>query len=119
MAFSISKAYCVPSLVHLEIPGAHFKIDERDNQVNMIQRSGGHVRVRQPIKKKYLVNQEQIELIVGNYETYKANNEIDKYLRAISYKIKLYKENDPREEEEESEVEEDEEQDIGGDDNDL
>ena len=42
-----------------------------------------------------------------------------KYLRAISYKIKLYKENDPRDEEEESEVEEDEEQDIGGDDNDL
>ena len=38
----------------------HIKIDERENQVNMIQRSGGHVRVRQPIKKKYLVYQEPI-----------------------------------------------------------
>ena len=55
----------------------------------------------------------------GNYETYKANNEIDKYLRAISYKIKLYKESDPREEEEKNELEEDEEQYIGGDENDL
>ena len=36
------------------------------------------------------MNQFQIEYIVNNYEEYKNNNEIDLYLRAISYKMKLY-----------------------------
>ena len=40
--------------------------------------------------KKYIDAQRQIENIVRQYEDYKATHEVDKYLRAISYKIKRY-----------------------------
>lgn len=80
----------------------HLQLDQKQKEVMMIQLGAGHTRVRYPIKGRYRKNQEQIEVIVGNYETYKTENNIMQYLRAISFKIKLTSE-DPEQQEEQEE----------------
>lgn len=81
----------------------HIRKDQRENEVMMIQLNTGHTRIRYPVKGKYKRNQEQIEVIVGNYEQYKESNNIHQYLKAISYKIKLNAENTEIEQEEQEE----------------
>lgn len=63
----------------------------------MIQLGAGHTRIRYPTKGKYKRNQQQIEVIVGSYENYKHENNIMQYLKSISYKNKLYAEEEVEE----------------------
>lgn len=65
----------------------HLQRDQNENEICIIQLEAGHTRVRYPIKPKYKKNQDQIEIIVGNYETFKEENNIMNYLKNISYKI--------------------------------
>lgn len=44
---------------------------------------------KNPIKGTYRKNPEQIERIVNNYQNYKSNGQVIRYLEAIAYKIKL------------------------------
>ena len=81
----------------------HIQKDENENETLMIQLNAGHTRIRYPIKGKYLRNQRQIEIIVGNYNTYKTEGNVLEYLKAISYKIKLYAEDDENEIDDENE----------------
>lgn len=43
----------------------HIKADQADNEALIIQLEGGHTKIRHPIKKRYLLNQSQVEAIVG------------------------------------------------------
>lgn len=67
----------------------NLKKDQNDNQTMMIQLSAGHTRVRHPIKASIRRNQEMIERIVENYQTYKDDDNVLTYLKAIGYKLKL------------------------------
>lgn len=71
--------------------------DQHDNNLLINQLLGGHVGVRHPIKKSYMLNMRHVEQIVRNYNDYKDRGEIDRYLRAISYRLKLYPEEIPQE----------------------
>lgn len=63
--------------------------DENENQVIITQLDGGHTRVRHPVRGSVKRNQEQVEVIVGNYQNYKSEDNIVTYLLAIGYKLKL------------------------------
>ena len=52
-------------------------------------RGGGYRRIRDPVNKKCISNQRQIEEIAGHYETYKQEGNILGYLRAIGYRYHL------------------------------
>lgn len=67
----------------------HLKKDENENQVMMTQLLAGHTRIRHAVKGVVKRNQEQIEIIVGNYATYKEEENVLTYLKAIGYKLKL------------------------------
>ena len=64
--------------------------DQKDNAVAIEQLAAGHTRIRKPLSKKYLQNQQQIKRIVENYDNYLQQDQVVQYLKAISYKIKLY-----------------------------
>lgn len=64
------------------------KRDQRDNELLMVQLSGGHRNVKHPIRPSFLENQRFIEAIVGNYPDYESRNDIRTYLKAIAYRIK-------------------------------
>lgn len=64
------------------------KRDHRDNELLMVQLSGGHRNVKHPIRPSFLENQCYIEAIVDNYSVYVARNDIKTYLKAIAYRIK-------------------------------
>lgn len=64
--------------------------DQQENEICILQLEAGHTRVRYPIKPQYKKNQEQIEVIVGNYENFKNEGNVMQYLKNISYRIKLY-----------------------------
>lgn len=66
------------------------KKDQRDNEILLLQLAGGHRQIKYPIRKSYIMNQRQIESIVDQYQEYAQNNNIDLYLRSISYRMKLY-----------------------------
>lgn len=66
----------------------YLKKDQRDNEVIILQLRAGHRNIKHPIKKRNIINSEQIERIVAQYERYKANNDIKTYLRTIGYKLK-------------------------------
>ena len=57
----------------------------------------GHMAIRHLIKKSYVINSRQIEEMVRNYNAYRENGDIDRYLRGISYRLKLYAEEVPGE----------------------
>lgn len=78
----------------------HLQKDQHNNEVCITQLSAGHTRTKYPIKGKYKRNQEMIETIVGNYNTYKDDNNTFQYLRAIAYKIKLHATEENEEEDE-------------------
>lgn len=67
----------------------NLKKDENENNVQMTQLMAGHTRIRYPVKGQYKRNQHQIEQIVSNYNTYKAEGNVLTYLLAISFKLKL------------------------------
>lgn len=67
----------------------NLKKDENENNVQMTQLMAGHTRIRYPVKRQYKRNQHQIEQIVSNYNTYKAEGNVLTYLLAISFKLKL------------------------------
>lgn len=62
--------------------------EQRDNNQQFVQISGGHRRIRHPADPTYLNQQVFIERIVDNYEQYKQNGQIFVYLRAIAYRLK-------------------------------
>lgn len=78
----------------------HIRIDQRDNEIIMQQLIGGHTRIKHPIKKKYIEAHDRITNIVALYDDYKNSHEIDKYLRAISFNVKRYEDEQPDGEEE-------------------
>jgi hypothetical protein len=49
--------------------------NQRENEVMIIQLTGGHVNVRRSLKKKYIAHQLKIEQLAQNYEQYKTNHE--------------------------------------------
>lgn len=67
----------------------HVLKDQNENEVLMLQLAAGHSRIRYPVKGEYRRNQEHIERIVNNYNTYKDSNTIWTYMKAISLRIKL------------------------------
>lgn len=67
----------------------NIKKDKNENQVVVTQLEAGQTRVRHPIRGSVKQNQKQIEVIVGNYQNYKSEDNIVTYLLAIGYKIKL------------------------------
>lgn len=75
------------------------KKDQRENEALIVQLNAGHTRIRYPIKGVYKRNQSQMEVIVGNYNHYKEEGNILRYLEALSYRIKLYAEEEEAEEE--------------------
>lgn len=83
------------------------KKEQRDNSQQFLQMLGGHRNIRHSISKLYITNQRFVEQIVGNYEYYKSNEEVNLYLRAISYRLKTFtrfnEEDDTEEEDEETE----------------
>lgn len=81
----------------------HIQLDQKQNEIMMIQLGAGHTRVRHPMKAQYRKNLEQIEVIVGNYNQYKDENNIFQYLKSISYKIKLNLEEEQEQEQEQEE----------------
>lgn len=76
----------------------HIQRDQNENEILMIQLQGGHTRIRYPMKGQYKRNMEQVERIVGNYQNFKDANNVRQYLLSISYKLKLYSEEEPEEE---------------------
>lgn len=79
----------------------HIKMDQKENEICILQLEAGHSRVRYPVKPSYKKNLEMIERIVENYQHFKDGNNISQYLKNISYRIKLYRENEVVEETEE------------------
>lgn len=63
--------------------------EQQENSNQFIQIRGGHRNIRHPVNRTYLTQQRQIEAIVGDYNTYKSNDELPQYLVAIAYKLKL------------------------------
>ena len=61
-------------------------------EVVVTQLMVGHIRVRHRVKKSYIANQRQAERMVENYQQYKDRGEIKKYLRSLSYRLKLQSE---------------------------
>lgn len=82
------------------------EIKEHDQQMTQIV--GGHRRVRRPIPDSNAQHNTAIEAIVGSYEDYRRRNDIETYLRAISYRLKRPKviEADEADEEVETDSEE-------------
>lgn len=68
-------------------------------------REGRHKNIRYPIKRQYLRNMNQIEQIARNYNNYVTDDNVEVYLRAISYRITVYNEVPPDDEEDENEGE--------------
>ncbi|KAJ4444459.1 hypothetical protein ANN_06251 [Periplaneta americana] len=66
------------------------KKNQRNNEIIIIQLLGGHLNVRHPIKRSYLQNLGRVEEIVRNYSHYNEEGHIRTYLKAISYHLKLY-----------------------------
>ena len=64
------------------------KKDERDNEILIIQLFGGHRKVRHPIKKRYILNNERIESLVRSYDEFKRNNQVRVYLNSIGRLLK-------------------------------
>ena len=52
----------------------------------MVQLAGGHTWIKYPLKN--IADHGQVATIVRNYCQYKADNNIELYLRAISYRLK-------------------------------
>lgn len=75
----------------------HLKKDQHDNNLLINQILSGHVGVRHPIKRSYILNLRHIEQMVQNYNTYREGGDMDRYLRAIAYRLKLYPEEIPEE----------------------
>ena len=75
----------------------HIKKDQKETEAMIIQLLSGHTRIRYPVKGKYTKNQEQVARIVARYQIYKNENDILTYLKAISYKLKLYAETEDSE----------------------
>lgn len=72
--------------------------DQNDNQLLINQLMAGHMAIRHPIKKSYVLNSRHIEEMVRNYHVYRENGDVDRYLRGISYRLKLYAEELPYDE---------------------
>lgn len=68
----------------------HVLKDQSENEILIMQLAAGHSRIRYPVKVVYRKNQEQIERIVNNYQSYKDNGTVTTlYMKAISLRIKL------------------------------
>lgn len=65
------------------------KKDQHDNTIMMTQLAAGHTRIRHPVKGTIKRNQQIIETIVSNYESYKDEGNVVTYLKAIGNKLKL------------------------------
>ena len=70
----------------MEIFGAHKK-DQRANEVLITQLGSGN-KIKHPISKKYINNQRQIEAMVEKYEEHKENDDVLRYLRSLSCRLK-------------------------------
>ncbi|KAJ4444952.1 hypothetical protein ANN_06751 [Periplaneta americana] len=66
------------------------KNDQRNNEIIIIQILGGHLNVGNPIKRSYLQNLSRVEEIVRNYNHYNEEGHTRTYLKAVSYHLKLY-----------------------------
>lgn len=71
--------------------------DQHINNLIINHLIGGYVGVCHPITKAYILNLRHIEQMVQNYNAYKERGEIDRYLRAIYYRLKLCPEEVPEE----------------------
>lgn len=63
--------------------------EQRDNERDITRLLGGQRDIRAPLPRRYITNQEQLLNIVARYDEYKLNDELDVYLRAVSYKLKV------------------------------
>ncbi|XP_034231509.1 uncharacterized protein LOC117639742 [Thrips palmi] len=66
----------------------NLKKEENEIFTQLTQVRGGHTKIKEPVNKKYLTNQRQVEQIVSNYQRYKDGGEVLTYLRAIGYHLK-------------------------------
>lgn len=64
------------------------KKEERDNGILIMQARAGHTNIKHPIQKKVVEAQKYIEVMVGRYYQAKEGNQIKRYLRTISYRLK-------------------------------
>lgn len=66
---------------------------EQNNNAQLItQLRGGHRNIKYPIKNAYFRNQRQLEELVRNYDTYVDEDNVNTYLRAVSYRLKIHQE---------------------------
>ena len=79
----------------------NLKKDQHENECLIVQLNAGHTRIRYPVKATYKRNQAQIEVIVGNYDQYKEEENILRYLKALNYKVKLYAVEEEKQDQEE------------------
>lgn len=66
----------------------NLKREENEVFTQITQVRGGHTKIKEPVNKKYLTNQRQVEQIVRNYQVYKDAEDAQTYLRAIGYHLK-------------------------------
>ncbi|KFD61048.1 hypothetical protein M514_08442 [Trichuris suis] len=64
------------------------KDEQEDNEQAIAQMLGDHRQIRPATSRRYRQNQAQITGVVKNYGTYKANDQMDIYLKAIAYRLK-------------------------------
>lgn len=64
------------------------KKNQHDVEQLIIQIRGGHTQIRHPVSRRYITNQIRVETIVENYATYKEDQTVDVYLRAIGNRLK-------------------------------
>lgn len=63
----------------------NLKKEENEIHTQITQARGGHTKIKEPVSKRYVTNQRQVERIVENYQTYKDGGDIP---RAIGYHLK-------------------------------
>ncbi|KFD46115.1 hypothetical protein M514_13010 [Trichuris suis] len=64
------------------------KDEQEDNEQVIAQILGGHRQIRPSVPRQYLLSQMRIVEVVRNCATYKANRQMDIYLRAIACHFK-------------------------------
>ncbi|KFD49637.1 hypothetical protein M514_09469 [Trichuris suis] len=74
------------------------KDEQEDNEQVITQILGGHRQIRPSVPRRYLLSQMRIVEVVRNYATYKANSQMDVYLKAIACHLKY---NPPEQDDEE------------------
>jgi len=67
---------------------ANLKKEENEIFTQLTQARGGPTKIKEPVNRRYLTNQRQVEQIVSNYQRYKDGGDVSTYLRAIGYHLK-------------------------------